>query len=255
MRISLDITKSLENNASKYFDKSKKAKKKIEGARKALEKTKLKLEKAELVPEKTVKTLEQRKAKKREWYEKFRWFISSDGLLVLGGKDATTNEILIKKHTEKNDVVFHTDMAGSPFVVIKTDKKPPQTTIQEAADFTLAYSRAWKQGLTTASVFYVTPEQVSKKANSGEFLGRGSFMIYGETTYVDTKINFAIGIHEGKIMGGPITAIKANCKEAIEITQGKKKASEVAKKIRFKIGGDLDDIIRVLPAGGVDSKV
>jgi len=43
----------------------------------------------------------------KEWYEKFRWFISSDDFLILGGRDATSNEIVIKKHTEKNDLVFH----------------------------------------------------------------------------------------------------------------------------------------------------
>ena len=30
-------------------------------------------------------------------YMKFRWFISSDGFLCLGGRDATSNEIIIKK--------------------------------------------------------------------------------------------------------------------------------------------------------------
>ena len=54
--------------------------------------------------------------KKREWYEKFHWFFSSEGFLCVGGKDATSNEVIIKKHLEKNDLVLHTDMAGSPLL-------------------------------------------------------------------------------------------------------------------------------------------
>ena len=117
MRLALDIRKSIEENASVYFEKSKKDKKKIIGARKAVEMYKSKLGglKQEKIKEKAV----VKKKVKKDWYEKFRWFISSDDYLVIGGRDATTNEIVIKKYTEKNDLVFHTDMAGSPFVVIK----------------------------------------------------------------------------------------------------------------------------------------
>lgn len=31
------------------------------------------------------------------WFEKFNWFISSEGYLVLSGRDAQQNEILIKR--------------------------------------------------------------------------------------------------------------------------------------------------------------
>ena len=29
----------------------------------------------------------------KEWYEKFRWFYSSEGFLCIGGRDSTTNDI------------------------------------------------------------------------------------------------------------------------------------------------------------------
>ena len=76
-------------------------------------------------PEKIEKIKEEEQVKrpnieiKREWYEKFRWFISSEGFLVIGGRDATSNEIVIKKHADKNDLVFHTDIKGSPFHLSK----------------------------------------------------------------------------------------------------------------------------------------
>lgn len=254
MKITLDFRKSVEENAAEFFEKAKKAKKKLKGAKKALDKSleKLKvIEAKKLVIEKPKIT----KLKKREWFEKFRWFVSSDGLLVVGGRDATTNEIIIKKHADKGDLVFHTDMAGSPFIVIKSEgKEIPETTIHETADFTADFSRAWKTGLSTLEVFYVNPDQVSKEANPGEYLGKGSFMIRGKTNYTKPQINLAIGMHDDKAMSGPVTAIKKHCKEYVTIIQGDKKTSEVAKLIQKKIGGDLDEIIRALPAGGCEIK-
>jgi len=191
--------------------------------------------------------------RKKEWYEKFRWFFSSDGFLVLGGRDATSNEIVVKKHTDKNDLVLHTDMAGSPFFVIKSEnKKIPESAIEEAADAVCTFSRAWKLGLQTSDVFYVTPDQVSKKTKAGEYMGRGAFMIYGKTNYINNKINLAIGItKENAVMSGPVEAIKKNCEKYLILNQGDEKVSSIAKKISYKLGPglDLDEIIRALPAG------
>ena len=117
-KLILDLTKSIDGNAAAYFEKAKKIKKKIEGAEKALRENLKKMQELESKKEKiNLEKTKQNKLKerKREWYEKFRWFISSEGFLVIGGRDSTSNEIVVKKHTEANDLVFHTDMAGSPF--------------------------------------------------------------------------------------------------------------------------------------------
>ena len=192
------------------------------------------------------------KERKREWYEKFRWFISSEGLLVIGGRDATSNEIVVKKHTEANDLVFHTDMAGSPFFIVKSENKTiGNKTKEEAADATCTFSRAWKLGLQTSPVFYVSPEQVSKKAKSGEYMGKGAFMIYGKTNYISNKLSLAVGITKNQqIMSGPSDAIKKHCEKYIILEQGNEKASSVAKYILHKISGTIDEIIRALPSGG-----
>ena len=104
MEVEIELNKSVEENAGIYFDKAKKAKKKLKGAEEALEKSKKKLLKLEQEEDKfraEEEKKEIKKARKREWYEKFHWFISSEGFLCIGGKDATSNEIIIKKHTEK----------------------------------------------------------------------------------------------------------------------------------------------------------
>ena len=258
-RLTLDLTKTIDENAAVYFEKAKKTKKKIAGAEIALAENLKKLSQLEEKREKALaekSKQEEFKERKREWYEKFRWFISSDGFLVIGGRDATSNEVVIKKHAEANDLVFHTDMAGSPFFVVKSENKQiGDKTKEETADATCTFSRAWKLGLQTTSVFYVAPEQVSKKTKSGEYMGKGAFMIYGKTNYINNNVNLAVGITKNKqVMAGPIDAVKSNCEGHVVLVQGNEKASSVAKYIQHKIGGSMDEIIRALPSGGFKIK-
>jgi len=261
MKVEIHINKGVEENAGIYFDKAKKLKGKLVGIEETLTKTakqKSEIEKELREAEKKsaeevsqIKEDIERKAKK-EWYEKFRWFISSEGFLCVGGKDATSNEIVVKKHTEKDDIVFHTDMAGSPFFVIKSEgKKIGKATMDEVAIATASFSRAWRLGLTTLDVFHVKPDQVTKKAKSGEFMPKGAFMVYGKTTYHRPEIQVSIGMTEdNKIMAGPLAAVSKHCKRYVSIEEGREKTSAVAKKIQKVIGGHLDDIIRPLPSGG-----
>src|SRR3989344_828480 len=111
-QIELFVNKTVEQNAALYYEKSKKFKKKIEGVNEIIRKSKDKLkiiEKKSLEEEKRLAVEEQeqerlvQKSKEKKWYEKYRWFVSSDGFMVIGGRDATTNEVIIKKHTEDDD--------------------------------------------------------------------------------------------------------------------------------------------------------
>jgi predicted ribosome quality control (RQC) complex YloA/Tae2 family protein len=254
MEIDFNLNKSVDENAGTYFDLSKKAKKKLEGAKAALKDSKNKLSKLQKEEDKFWKEEEkkqQKKERKLEWYEKFHWFISSEDFLCIGGKDATSNEIIVKKHTDKEDLVFHTDMAGSPFFVIKNGQDASEITINETAQAVAVYSKAWKLGHATADVFYVKPEQVSKEAQSGEYMSKGSFMVRGKTNYLYPKLKYAIGLIEDQIIGGPESAIKKKTNNYILVIPGREKKSSLAKKIKSKLkGGDLDDIIKFLPAGG-----
>ena len=255
----LDLTKKIDENAVVYFEKAKKLKKKIKGAEAALNENLKKLKDLEAKKEKEdiKKSNEEKfKERKQEWYEKFRWFFSSEGFLVVGGRDATSNEIIIKKHTDVNDLVFHTDMIGSPFFVVKSyGKQIGEKTKGETADATCTFSRAWKLGFQTSSVFYANPDQVSKKTKSGEYMGKGAFMIYGKTNYINNKINLAIGINKNQqIMAGPTESIKTHCEKYVDLEQSDEKVSNIAKYIQHKIGGSLDEIIRALPSGGFKVK-
>jgi len=248
--ITLKLSKTTEENASIYFERSKKAKKKLECARKALEITKKKVAKAEKEEQKLESRAQQMKkvARKKEWYEKFRWFVSSKGFLVIGGRDATTNEIVIKKHAVDGDLVFHTDMTGSPFVVIKAEgKKIDEQTIKEAAQFCASNSRAWQRKLGVTEVYYIRPDQVRKELG----LPKGSFMIHGKRNYQTPVLELAIGLKGDAVMCAPAEAVAAYAKEHIIIKPGDIKKSDLAKRIRkeLKVEADNDDIIRVLPPG------
>jgi len=89
--VSLDITISAAENANRMFQRGKQLEKKVSGAEIAIEDTKRKIRQ---LKEKHEDALVQADAKKldrrrkKQWYEKFRWFRTSQGSLVLGGRDA-----------------------------------------------------------------------------------------------------------------------------------------------------------------------
>ena len=257
VEIVIDLKKSLEQNASDYFEKSKKSKAKIETIKKVIETYKSKLSKLE---KEQIQVEEEKAAKEKrtvKWYEKYRWFITSEGFLAVGGRDANTNEEVVKKYMGKNDLIFHTDAAGSPFFILKVEKnKPTERSIQEVADATYIFSKSFKAGVGGVNSFYVNPDQVSTTPPTGEYLEKGSFIINGKKNTVVPRFNLAIGImKDGSVMCAPTNAVKKNCDKFVELTQSRnEKPSDVAKKIKKKIGGDLDPIIRALPAGNIGLK-
>jgi predicted ribosome quality control (RQC) complex YloA/Tae2 family protein len=258
MRLVLNVKKSLEQNAETCFEKAKKAKKKIEGLKTALKRFELQKEKLlkeqAAVVERLEKTKQPKPERAKEWYEKFRWFFSSDGFLCIGGRDATTNEIVIKKHTQPGDLVFHTEAPGSPFFVVKAEGKLIGTaTKEEAAQATASFSRGWKLGVSSMEAYQVTPEQVTKEAKAGEYLAKGAFMIYGKRTSYHPTLEVAVGVLEdGRIMAGPLPAVRKHCKKHALIRQGDEKPSDVAKKLIRQLGaGTADEFIAALPSGGM----
>jgi predicted ribosome quality control (RQC) complex YloA/Tae2 family protein len=256
MQIEIFLSKSVEQNAALCYEKAKKAKKKIEGVEKTLAETEKKL--AKLLKEKERALLaidveaEKIVSRKKEWFEKFHWFYSSEGFLCIGGRDATSNEIIVKKHAESGDWLLHTDMSGSPFFVVKKGLDAGIETLQEAAQATAAYSKAWKLGLSTLDVFYVKPSQVSKKAQPGEFMAKGAFMITGETKYLHPLLEVAVAVVDGKVIGGAVAAVKKQASKYVLVVPGRLKTSDAAKKIKKMIGGDLDEIVAFIPAGGCE---
>ncbi|NIS30168.1 MAG: DUF814 domain-containing protein, partial [Actinobacteria bacterium] len=137
------------------------------------------------------------------WYDRFRWFHTTDGFLVLGGRNADQNEELVKKYLEPGDRFVHTQAHGAPVTVIKAtgpsesgrDVDIPASTEREAARFCVSNSSVWKEGKYSGDAYAVDHDQVSKTPEPGEYLAKGSFAIRGERDYLeDVAVGAAVGI-------------------------------------------------------------
>ena len=263
-KITIDPKLTIAENAEVYYEKAKKAKRKTKGALIAIENTKKQLEdikaKKDIAMER-VEVPKKRVKKDLKWYEKLRWFLSSNNILVVGGRDASTNESVVKKYLEPNDIYLHADIHGASSTAIKLNgKELDDTILKESGEFAASFSSAWSLGFTTQDVFWVHPDQVSKTPEAGEFLPKGSFVIRGHRNYIrGARVKLAIGIvdYEGKrVMVGPIEALEAHSENYVVLKPGFTKKEAIAKKILHKINEDdllsLDDIIRVLPSGKCD---
>jgi predicted ribosome quality control (RQC) complex YloA/Tae2 family protein len=214
----------------------------------------------------------------KEWYERYRWFITTDGLLAIGGRDASSNSALIRKHLTEDDIVFHAEVHGSPFFIVKNAAAPAKegridSSLLQVAKATVSFSRAWKDGLTSADAYWVMPEQVKKGAPTGQFLPKGSFVIEGKRNYLKgVEIRLAIGIvrlnGRETLVCGPEEAIKNKAIFYAVLLQGGMDPMTVAKKtksefVKIAAAGDdnseetaetikrisLDDFVRALPTG------
>ena len=262
--LNIDPKLTIPENAENYYEKAKKAKRKTKGAQIAIENTKKQLEKIKAkkdVAMENISTPKKRVKKNLKWYEKLRWFLSSDGHLVIGGRDANSNESVVKKYLEPNDIYLHADIHGASSTAIKLNgDEVNDNLLKESGEFAASFSSAWSMGFTSQDVFWVHPDQVSKTPEAGEFLAKGSFVIRGHRNYIrGARVKLAIGIvdYEGKrIMAGPIEALEAHCENFVVLKPGFTKKEAIAKKIIHKINEDdlltLDDIIRVLPSGKCD---
>lgn len=266
MNIKLEPFEDLEATASQYYDKAKDSEQKMENAIQALEDTEEKLEELEQETVEIEDTMEDKTRKRgKKWFEKYRWFRSSEDFLVCIGRDAQTNEMLVKKHMEKNDLYFHADFEGAPSVVVKDGQNAGEETLQEAATASVTFSRNWKAGITSGTSYYVEPGQVTKEPESGEYLKKGAFVIRGDREYVrNVSVEAAIGPFELEDglwvpMCGPEDAIEKNCPSTIGLGPGKHKKSKIAKEIQSRFQEedyelDLDYIIRALPPGKSEIK-
>ncbi|KNA15242.1 hypothetical protein SOVF_100000 [Spinacia oleracea] len=186
-KVEVDLSLTAHGNARRWYDMKKKQENKQdktitahEKAFKAAErKTRLQLSK-----EKAVATISH--MRKVHWFEKFNWFISSENYLVISGRDAQQNEMVVKRYMSKGDLYVHADMHGASTTVIKNHKPEqpvPPLTLNQAGCYTVCLSKAWDSKIVT-SAWWVYPHQVSKSAPTGEYLTVGSFMIRGKKNFL-----------------------------------------------------------------------
>ena len=258
--VELDFRKSVTENATNAYDDSKKLKNKLVGAQESIEKTKDMIESVEKEDIKEGEGKEKSAEAKTFWFERFRWFISSDGNIIVAGKDAKNNEQVVKKYLREGDRYAHADIHGAPSCVIKNKdidgKETPisEITLNEACQFAAGYSKAWKQ-FAEAQAYWVLPEQVSRTPQSGEFLPKGAFVIRGKRNYYKCKLELAVGQimidDTKKIMGGPVDAVKKRSDKYVVIVPGDMKKNTIAHKLSKVFDVPADQIEKVFPPGDV----
>ncbi len=264
--VTLRVDDGVEKNADRLYTEAKRIEEKKEGAKAAIAETRSELEAIEQRREEWEATDESEEETEddeaedeevdwlsrssvpvrssEKWYESFRWFHTSDGFLVLGGRDADGNEELVKKYLDKGDKFFHAQAHGGPVTVLKATGPSesydesitiPDRSLAEAAQFAISYSSVWKDGKFAGDVYMVDPDQVSKTPESGEYLEKGGFAIRGDRTYFeDTPVGVAVGITcepETRVIGGPAAPIQQRAETSIQVEPGKFAQNDIAKRL------------------------
>ena len=263
-KVRIEPDAPLPSIASVLFDESKKQKGAINSIEKLIKKTEDQLEKTIAKGEIAKGAVGFSDIRKKSWYERYRWFFTSDGMLAVGGRDGSSNSALVRKHMENDDKIFHAEINGSPFFILKDRSETLMPlSLEETAQATVCFSRAWQVSGHGLSSFWVKPDQIKKAAPTGQSMGKGSFMIYGTRNFIKVaSLKLAVGILKENenflLVSGPVEPIKKNCLCYVIIEPGGSPISDVAKKIRaeFNKSDDkfqklfvVDDYVRALPTG------
>ncbi|KAI9799115.1 MAG: hypothetical protein M1825_004882 [Sarcosagium campestre] len=189
--IDIDLGSSAWTNAGQYYSQKRSAatkqQKTLQSSSKALKSTEKRINedlKKGLKQEKQV----LRPVRAQHWFEKFYYFISSDGHLVLAGKDAQQTDVLYRRHLKRGDVFVHADLHGATPVIIKNsptspDAPIPPSTLSQAGNLSVATSLTW-ESKAVMSAWWVNSDQVSKLDSTGEYISTGGFDIRGDKHFL-----------------------------------------------------------------------
>ena len=239
---------------------------------KASEQLKSRIERMQNQTQKIHEKIQFNMLESKHWYERYRWFVTTDGHLVIGGRDASSNSAVIRKHMTENDIVFHAEIHGSPFFLVKNARNLDSGNfIDETAQATVSFSRAWKDGLSSGDAYWVFPNQVKKGAPTGQYLPKGSFVIEGKRNFCKgVELKLSIGLiqienNRYTIVCGPSNAIRRRSLVFASMLPGGSDPMNLAKKVKSEFvrvisefDSDLadylkkvvlDEFIRMLPSG------
>ena len=278
----LHLDDSVHQNAQRYFEAARKQKDKTAGATAALEDTKVAFKRAQKkeAKQKASGRMQTVRRSKRLWFEQHRWSMISGGHLLVGGRDAKGNDSIVKKHLSGGDMYLHADIHGAPSCSLRAsqgfalvdepfgqlppgvpsyklvdklgDERINDEKLEEAATLALCWSRAWNGGGAHGTVFAVKPAQVSKSAQTGEYVGKGAFIVRGQRQWFkDMDVQMGIGLVAINgvplLMGGTVSSIKERCQRYAILSPGQSKKEQLANRIYKATGLRTDDVLSVLP--------
>ena len=188
---------------------------------------------------------------KKEWYEKFKWFLTSNGFLVIGGKNSAQNEEVIKSYLKKKDFILHTKAPGSPFCIIKAEsknKKISNKDIKECAVFCACFSQQWKKKKEQIEVHIFKADQIFKEKKQKI----GTFSVLGKVDKVFVKPELWLGVQKTKVRAASKSCFK---KPLIKILPGRISKEKAINKIqtklkKFGLSFNKEEIAQAIPADG-----
>ncbi len=253
----LDWTKGVDANASDLYQKGKDIGEKAKRADEALKDSRLELDKLQKGIEKErILAAGRAQPTKQFWFERYKWFITTGGRLVMAGRDTHSNDNVVKKHLKEADLYAHADVHGAPSVVIKDGAKASNEELRQACQFAIAQSKAWIAAMAEGGAFWAYPDQVSKTPNPGEFVPRGAFIIRGKRNYeYHLPMELAIGEieYEGarKVMCGPVECFTDSLKYIV-VRPGKLKSGRRTNEIAKRFEVPEEEISRIVPPGELE---
>jgi len=237
VELELSVRKSLEEQVLELEKQRGELWKKVERALEVLRE--LEAKSSELERELSLRVYS--KPAPKYWFERFRWSITRNNFIVVAGRDASQNELVVKKYLGDEDIFIHADVHGAPAtVLLRGQGVPRDEDILDAAVIAACYSKAWKAGYSYVDVYWVKGRQVSKSPPPGEYLQKGAFMVYGERNYLRVPLRLGLGlkpfcdtVYGGyiKVYVGPPDLVAETCISHVILIPGDADPSRVAKEV------------------------
>ncbi len=251
--LTLQVEESVEANANRLYRLAKRAESKAQGAVEA--------QAGSVKPPPRADGSDKKDgahAQRTFWFERFRWFVTSAGNIGVAGRDAASNETVVRRYLKQNDVYCHADLTGAPSVVVKhAQGEVSEKAAHEGCLYSLAYSKAWSARVASGHTYWAEADQVSKTPQTGEFLAKGSFVIRGQRHWHRNQaVEAAVGWMEvegiPRVMGGPVPALEALSTRYVVLRPGYLVRREVARVLAAGLGAEVGVLERGLPPGDCD---
>lgn len=174
--------------------------------------------------------------RKKNWYEKFRWFYTSDGYLaVVENAPGSAEKIL--KHFSNDYVKVSSSKLPVPSAYIDYEglAMPPKSSVVETAQFVLSYSSYWRTREGNPGILWM--DNVSKTKKPIEVYAADMELAISQVS--GEALPMIVPKGTKRVVSGLVATIQP----------GDDNIENVAMNISKEIGVKKKDILRLLPPG------
>ena len=186
----------------------------------------------------------------KENHRKYRWFVTSFGNLVIGGKNSAQNDSLMRdvKDTGISFTIMHTSEPGSPFTVILAEMQDiRKQDLKECAIFTACFSKAWKLKKKKTFIDVFSSLQLFKTKD----MKKGAWSIIGQVKHVEVQLRLILIKQNGFLRAIPENPFIDKSSKYLTIEPGKLKKEQLIPIIRETFNNiSTEEILSALPSEG-----